>query len=108
MTCVSGSKQVRRCTLAQLATIRTALLRDPKPLRRVLEAKEFAKLFGEAKPEKGKRTNVFGRDDELKNVRHTLESVRTVCERRTGAQAAWRRQDTQGHRPAQVCVPLHT
>ncbi|KAI0071888.1 hypothetical protein K474DRAFT_1701327 [Panus rudis PR-1116 ss-1] len=51
----------------ELNTIRDNILRNPKPLRRIISAPEFVELFGEAKPHpKGKRQNIFGGEDELK------------------------------------------
>ncbi|WVQ95521.1 hypothetical protein IAU59_002618 [Kwoniella sp. CBS 9459] len=50
----------------ELASIRHQLLTNPRRFRDVIENKEFANLFGEAKEKKGKRQNVFGNDDALK------------------------------------------
>ena len=46
---------------------REAFLTDPAPFRKVISDPAFVKLFGEAKPRKCRRNNVFGADDELKN-----------------------------------------
>lgn len=46
---------------------REAFLTDPKPFRDVISDPKFVELFGEPKPRKGRRNNVFGADDELKN-----------------------------------------
>uniref|UniRef100_A0A0K3C8E5 TIGR02453 family protein n=1 Tax=Rhodotorula toruloides TaxID=5286 RepID=A0A0K3C8E5_RHOTO len=52
-----------------LKLIRNAILRDPKPLRKVLAEKEFVKLFGSDKPRlDGKRGGIFNADDQLKNA----------------------------------------
>ncbi|KAM0755197.1 hypothetical protein T439DRAFT_131132 [Meredithblackwellia eburnea MCA 4105] len=52
----------------EIKVIRDAILADPKPLREVLNEPEFVKLFGDPKPKgHGKRTSVFGHEDELKN-----------------------------------------
>jgi hypothetical protein len=49
--------------------IRAAILRDPKPLRKVLAKKEFVELFGEPKARMDKKpSSIFGRDDQLKNA----------------------------------------
>lgn len=47
--------------------IRAMILDDPRPLREVLANKDFVKWFGEPDPKAGKRTSVFGHDDQLKN-----------------------------------------
>lgn len=52
-----------------LATIRTNILRTSKPLRKVISAPRFVKMFGPAKVDgngKGERCNIFGADDMLK------------------------------------------
>jgi hypothetical protein len=52
-----------------LATIRTNIIRNSKPLRRVINAPRFVELFGPAKPDskgKGQRCNIFGAEDQLK------------------------------------------
>ncbi|KAK9898812.1 hypothetical protein P389DRAFT_193832 [Cystobasidium minutum MCA 4210] len=52
-----------------LATIRTNIIRNSKPFRRIINAPRFVELFGPAKPDakgKGTRCNVFGADDMLK------------------------------------------
>ncbi|BGP39879.1 hypothetical protein JCM10450v2_003851 [Rhodotorula kratochvilovae] len=52
-----------------LKLLRAQILSDPKPLRKILAKKEFVELFGEPKPRMdGKRTSVFGGDDQLKNA----------------------------------------
>ncbi|KAI0049917.1 hypothetical protein FA95DRAFT_1594211 [Auriscalpium vulgare] len=48
----------------ELATIRSHIQHDSRRLRRIISAPRFIKYFGE--PKKGKRQNIFGRDDELK------------------------------------------
>lgn len=59
----------------ELAQIRHHILSQPRRLRDVIEAKDFVKLFGEAKPHpKGLRQNVFGNEDALK-VAPKLEGV---------------------------------
>ncbi|KAF8323916.1 hypothetical protein DL93DRAFT_2049162, partial [Clavulina sp. PMI_390] len=51
----------------ELANFRANVQRNPTPLRDVISAPAFVKLFGEAKPHpKGQRRNVFGNDDQLK------------------------------------------
>ena len=45
-----------------LATIRTNIGRNSKPLRKLISAPEFEKLFGKAKAGNG-RSNIFGRDE---------------------------------------------
>ena len=45
-----------------LATIRTNINRNSKPLRKLISAPEFEKLFGKAKSGNG-RSNIFGRDE---------------------------------------------
>jgi hypothetical protein len=70
------------------------ILRDPSGLRDVLAEPEFVKLFGEPKAEKGKRSNIFGRDDELKNVRGKLSmlgSGRVNSKHRRPSSRAWTR-----------------
>lgn len=53
----------------ELKLIRNAILRDPKPLRKVLADKEFVRLFGSDKPRlDGKRGGIFNADDQLKNA----------------------------------------
>jgi Conserved hypothetical protein (DUF2461) len=53
----------------ELATIRSHIQRDPSRLRRTINAPLFVKNFGPAKPlSKGRRQNIFGRDDELKTA----------------------------------------
>lgn len=52
-----------------LATIRTNIIRNSKPFRRIINAPTFVKYFGPAKLDakgKGVRCNVFGADDMLK------------------------------------------
>ncbi|KAI5476164.1 hypothetical protein MNV49_000382 [Pseudohyphozyma bogoriensis] len=51
-----------------LLTLRQSILADPKPLRKVLSEPTFVKYFGEPKAVKGKRSSVFGQEDELKNA----------------------------------------
>ena len=46
---------------------REAFLTDPAPFRKVISDPAFVKLFGEPRARKGRRNNVFGADDELKN-----------------------------------------
>ncbi|KAL0945756.1 hypothetical protein HGRIS_012045 [Hohenbuehelia grisea] len=51
----------------ELATIRSNILRNPSRLRDTISAPEFVQLFGAAKrPSDGRRSNIFGMDDELK------------------------------------------
>ena len=50
----------------ELETIRSHIKHNPRRLRALLKGPEFIKLFGEPKP--GKRSSIFGRDDELKNA----------------------------------------
>ncbi|GAA5848710.1 hypothetical protein JCM3766R1_006419 [Sporobolomyces carnicolor] len=53
----------------ELRAIRTAILADPDRLRRVLAEPEFEALYGRAEPTKdGRRTSIFGHDDQLKNA----------------------------------------
>ncbi|TFK21201.1 hypothetical protein FA15DRAFT_672761 [Coprinopsis marcescibilis] len=51
----------------ELASLRTNLLRDSGPFKRVISAPRFVELFGKAErnPEGG-RSNIFGGEDELK------------------------------------------
>ncbi|KAA1094926.1 hypothetical protein PGT21_032902 [Puccinia graminis f. sp. tritici] len=53
----------------QLATIRNSIMRNPKPLRDVINHKEFTEMFGKpsGKPGPSERKNIFGHKDELKN-----------------------------------------
>ncbi|GEM07416.1 hypothetical protein Rt10032_c03g1433 [Rhodotorula toruloides] len=52
-----------------LKLIRGAILREPKPLRKVLAEKEFVRLFGSDQPRlDGKRGGIFNADDQLKNA----------------------------------------
>ncbi|KAJ7220438.1 hypothetical protein B0H12DRAFT_312971 [Mycena haematopus] len=48
----------------ELNTIRSNIKRDPTRLRQTIAEPTFVKYFGEPKP--GERSNIFGRDDELK------------------------------------------
>ncbi|KAJ7701831.1 hypothetical protein B0H17DRAFT_1044856 [Mycena rosella] len=48
----------------QLSSLRANILRDPTRLRQLISAPSFVKYFGAPKP--GTRSNIFGRDDELK------------------------------------------
>ncbi|KAI5120542.1 hypothetical protein M0805_004550, partial [Coniferiporia weirii] len=51
----------------ELQTIRNNILRSSRRLRQLISAPDFVELFGEPKPNsKSERTNIFGRDDELK------------------------------------------
>ncbi|TFY64800.1 hypothetical protein EVJ58_g2369 [Rhodofomes roseus] len=53
----------------ELATIRNNILRSPRRLRNIISEPEFVRYFGEARPDaKGGRSNIFGREDELKNA----------------------------------------
>ncbi|KAH9974159.1 hypothetical protein BGW80DRAFT_206040 [Lactifluus volemus] len=53
----------------ELATIRSHIQRNPSRLRRTINAPLFVKNFGSANPvSKGRRRNIFGRDDELKTA----------------------------------------
>ncbi|KAI0252866.1 hypothetical protein BJV78DRAFT_1199596 [Lactifluus subvellereus] len=53
----------------ELATIRSHIQRNPSRLRRTINAPRFVENFGPAKPlSKGRRQNIFGRDDELKTA----------------------------------------
>ncbi|KAK4049078.1 hypothetical protein OIO90_005548 [Microbotryomycetes sp. JL221] len=51
----------------QTRMFRNFVLRDPAPVRRVLNDKTFIKYFGKPDPKTGGRTSVFGHSDELKN-----------------------------------------
>ena len=54
----------------QTRTFRNWVLRDPTPLRKVLNDPTFVKYFGAPDPtalKNGKRSSVFGHSDELKN-----------------------------------------
>ncbi|GAA5876588.1 hypothetical protein JCM8547_002417 [Rhodosporidiobolus lusitaniae] len=54
---------------SELKLFRSAILQDPKPLRKILKEPEFVKLFGEPKPRMdGKHSSIFGWDDQLKNA----------------------------------------
>lgn len=49
----------------ELLLFRQAILADPKPFRKILAEKEFVDVFGEPKHKgAGKRSSVFGHDDE--------------------------------------------
>ncbi|KAJ6481784.1 hypothetical protein C8R45DRAFT_1003048 [Mycena sanguinolenta] len=48
----------------ELETIRSNIKRDPSRLRQMITEPAFVKYFGEPKP--GSRSNIFGREDELK------------------------------------------
>ena len=66
-----NSKSILACGIWQpgkneLQTIRHHFLTEPERFRREISKPEFVKLFGPAKPAKGKRQNVFGHDDALK------------------------------------------
>ncbi|KAK4047714.1 hypothetical protein OIV83_005222 [Microbotryomycetes sp. JL201] len=50
----------------QTRMFRNAVLRDPAPIRRILNDKTFVKYFGKPDPKAG-RTSVYGHRDELKN-----------------------------------------
>lgn len=52
-----------------LKLIRAEILSNPKPLRKILAKEAFVELFGEPKPRMdGKRSSIFGGDDQLKNA----------------------------------------
>ncbi|GJN89157.1 hypothetical protein Rhopal_002131-T1 [Rhodotorula paludigena] len=69
-----GGKSMLGCGCWQppassLKLFRDAILRDPKPLRKVLAAKDFVELFGSDKPRMdNKRSSIFGGSDQLKNA----------------------------------------
>ena len=50
----------------ELETIRSHIKHNPRRLRTLLKDPNFIELFGQPKP--GKRSSIFGRDDELKNA----------------------------------------
>ncbi|KAF8634987.1 hypothetical protein AX15_000602 [Amanita polypyramis BW_CC] len=51
----------------ELATIRTSIQRNSRPLRQAISSPTFELYFGKAKPHpKGERRNIFGMEDELK------------------------------------------
>ena len=50
----------------ELDTIRSHIKHNPRRLRALLKDPNFIELFGQPKP--GKRSSIFGRDDELKNA----------------------------------------
>ncbi|GAA5848078.1 hypothetical protein JCM9279_007444 [Rhodotorula babjevae] len=52
-----------------LKLIRAQILSNPKPLRKILAKEALVELFGEPKPRMdGKRSSIFGGDDQLKNA----------------------------------------
>jgi len=47
---------------------RHSIRANPVPLRELISDPIFESLFGKAKAEKGKRSNIFGHEDELKTA----------------------------------------
>jgi Conserved hypothetical protein (DUF2461) len=62
--------------VSHLVSLRQSFSRDfrhsikanPAPLREIISGPIFESLFGKAKAEKGKRSNIFGHEDELKTA----------------------------------------
>ncbi|KZT59965.1 hypothetical protein CALCODRAFT_515678 [Calocera cornea HHB12733] len=58
----------------ELESIRHHIKHDPSRLRDIISSKSFTKHFGPSKPDpKGRRQNVFGREDELKTAPKGVE-----------------------------------
>ncbi|POW08751.1 hypothetical protein PSTT_07274 [Puccinia striiformis] len=55
------------CSSRRLATIRNAIMRNPRPLRDVINNEEFIEMFGKPLGKSGTRSSIFGHKDELKN-----------------------------------------
>ncbi|SCV74314.1 BQ2448_6746 [Microbotryum intermedium] len=51
----------------QVKSIRNAVLRDAAPLRQILNDPKFIKYFGKPDFKSGKRTSIYGHEDQLKN-----------------------------------------
>lgn len=49
---------------SELKGIRSAILADPAPLRKVLNEKKFVELFGKPVATEGVRVSIFGADDQ--------------------------------------------
>ena len=47
---------------------RRSITANPAPLREIISSPIFESLFGKAQAEKGKRSNIFGHEDELKTA----------------------------------------
>ena len=48
--------------------VRRSIKSNSAPLREIISGPIFGSLFGEAKAEKNKRSNIFGHEDELKTA----------------------------------------
>ncbi|KZO94731.1 hypothetical protein CALVIDRAFT_484012 [Calocera viscosa TUFC12733] len=74
-----GDKSMIACGLwcpskNELESIRHHIKHDPSRLRDVISSKAFTKHFGASKPDpKGRRQNIFGREDELKTAPKGVE-----------------------------------
>ncbi|SCZ98605.1 BZ3500_MvSof-1268-A1-R1_Chr3-1g05494 [Microbotryum saponariae] len=51
----------------QVKMIRNGVLRDAAPLRKILNNPKFIKYFGKPDHKSGKRTSIYGHEDQLKN-----------------------------------------
>ena len=54
---------------------RHSIKANPAPLRELITDPIFESLFGKAKAEKGKRSNIFGHEDELKTAPKGVEKT---------------------------------
>ena len=54
---------------------RRSITANPAPLREIISGPIFESLFGKAKAEKGKRSNIFGHEDELKTAPKNVDKT---------------------------------
>jgi len=59
----------------ELESIRRSIHANPAPLREIISGSVFESLFGKAKAEKGKRSNIFGHEDELKTAPKSVDKT---------------------------------
>ncbi len=70
-----------RCVLSRSLRLhishhfRHSIKANPAPLRELITSPIFESLFGKAKAEKGKRSNIFGHEDELKTAPKGVEKT---------------------------------